>query len=67
MSDKAKRYGFWKTLLVVLCGHVGVRTLQQRTEDFSRANGVYVFVVALMYFFLVIIALIFLVNYISKP
>jgi len=58
-------YGFWKTLLIVLCGHLGVRTTEQRKTDFERANGVHVFAVAVMYFLLVIIALIVLVNYIA--
>jgi len=58
-------YGFWKTFVIVLCGHLGVRPSHKRKEDFARANGVYVFVVALIYFLLVIVGLIVLVNYIA--
>ncbi len=66
VNDKRPEpYGFWKTVLIVLCGHLGVRTTEQRKTDFERANGVHVFAVAVMYFLLVIIALIVLVNYIA--
>ena len=61
-DDEQKAYGFWKTVLIVLRGHLGVRTTEQRKTDFERANGLHVFAVAVMYFLLVIIALIVLVN-----
>jgi dienelactone hydrolase len=59
---KPKPYGFWRTVVIVLSGHLGVRPSHKRVEDFARANGVYVFAVAVMYFVLVIIGLIVLVN-----
>ncbi|MBQ0719256.1 MAG: DUF2970 domain-containing protein [Gammaproteobacteria bacterium] len=65
-NEQPEAYGFWKTVLIVLCGHLGVRTTAQRKTDFERANGVHVFAVAVMYFLLVIIALIALVNYIAR-
>jgi hypothetical protein len=58
-------YGFWKTVVIVLCGHLGVRPSHKRQEDFARANGVHVFAVAVLYFVLVIIGLIVLVNFIA--
>jgi len=64
-DGKPETYGFWKTLLIVLSGHLGVRTTEQKRTDFERANGVYVFAVAVFYFLLVILALIVLVNYIA--
>jgi len=64
-DDQPEAYGFWKTVLIVLCGHVGVRTAAQKKTDFERANGVHVFVVAVLYFLLVISGLIVLVNYIT--
>lgn len=64
VDKKSEAYGFWRTVLIVLCGHLGVRTTAQRKTDFERASGVHVFIVALMYFLLIIIALIVLVNYI---
>lgn len=64
-AKQPEAYGFWKTVLIVLCGHLGVRTTQQRKTDFERANGVHVFAVAVMYFLLVIIGLIVLVNVIA--
>ena len=65
-EKRPEAYGFWKTVLIVLCGHLGVRTTEQRKTDFARANGVLVFAVAVMYFLLVIIALIVLVNTIAQ-
>ncbi len=64
-ANQPEAYGFLKTVLIVLCGHLGVRTTEQRKADFARANGVHVFAVAVMYFLLVNIALIVLVNVIS--
>ncbi len=64
-DKRPEAYGFWKTVLIVLCGHLGVRTTEQRKTDFERANGVHVFAVAVLYFLLVITALIVLVNYIA--
>ncbi|KJS07264.1 MAG: hypothetical protein VR73_09090 [Gammaproteobacteria bacterium BRH_c0] len=62
---KPEPYGFWRTVVIVLCGHLGVRPAHKRVEDFQRANGVHVFAVAVMYFVLVIIGLIVLVNVIA--
>ena len=61
-DERPDPYGFWKTVVIVLCGHLGVRPSHKRKQDFERANGVYVFAVALLYFFLVIVGLIVLVN-----
>ncbi|MFA5496440.1 MAG: DUF2970 domain-containing protein [Porticoccaceae bacterium] len=58
-------YGFWRTLVIVLSGHLGVRPSHKRREDFQRARGPYVFAVALLYFALVICGLIVLVNIIG--
>ena len=57
-------YGFWRTVIIVLCGHLGVRPAHKRREDFQRANGVHVFAVAVLYFVFVIVGLIVLVNYV---
>ena len=65
-KEQPKAYGFWKTVLIVLCGHIGVRPSKHRQVDFECANGVHVFVVAVIYFLLVIFSLIMLVNYIVK-
>ncbi|OUS12752.1 hypothetical protein A9Q89_04980 [Gammaproteobacteria bacterium 53_120_T64] len=64
-DEKPAAYGFWKTVLIVLSGHIGVRTTVQKRADFERANGVYVFFIAVIYFLLLIAGLIVLVNYIS--
>jgi len=55
-----------ETLLVVLSAHLGVRTKAQREQDFRRANGLHLFIAAIVYFSAVIIGLIFLVKYITR-
>lgn len=57
-------YGFWKTVLIVVSGHLGVRRSAQRKQDFEQANGLYVFAIAVIYFVLINAGLIVLVNYI---
>lgn len=64
-DNEHRPYGFWRTFVIVLCGHLGVRPSHKRQEDFQRANGVYVFAVAVLYFLLVITGLILLVNLIA--
>ncbi len=64
-ESKPEPYGFWRTFIIVLSGHLGVRPSHKRKVDFERANGVYVFAVAVLYFILVIAGLILLVNYIA--
>jgi hypothetical protein len=64
-DNKPEPYGFWRTVVIVLSGHLGVRPAHKRKMDFERANGVYVFAVAVLYFVLVIIGLIVLVNVIA--
>ncbi len=58
-------YGLWRTMIIVLSGHLGVRPAHKRKEDFERANGVHVFAVAVLYFALVIAGLIILVNVVA--
>jgi DUF2970 family protein len=55
-----------ETLLVVLSAHLGVRTKAQREQDFRRANGLHLFIAAILYFSAVIAGLIFLVKYITR-
>jgi hypothetical protein len=61
-----KPLGFWRLVVITLSGHIGVRPRAKRHEDFRRANGLHVFIAAVVYFFLVIGALIVLVNVISS-
>jgi hypothetical protein len=48
-------------IAVVLAGHLGVRKREQRHSDFSRANGLQVFIAAACYFALVVAGLVLLV------
>jgi hypothetical protein len=52
-------------LVIILSGHLGVRKREQRANDFGRANGLHVFVAAVLYFALVLTGLIILVRYIT--
>ena len=64
-DDGEKPLGFWRTLLVVVSSHLGVRPREKRQEDFRRANGLHVFIAAVIYFVILLILLVMLVNYIS--
>ncbi|MEH6909727.1 MAG: DUF2970 domain-containing protein [Oceanicoccus sp.] len=64
-DDDEQGLSLWQTIVVVLSSHIGVRPKAKREEDFRRANGLHVFIVALMYFFFVLVLLVLLVNTIS--
>ena len=61
----ARPLTFFETMRIVLSAHLGVRTRAQREEDFRRANGLHLFIAAVIYFVLVISGLIVLVSYIA--
>jgi hypothetical protein len=76
MADKKPRYfqrpdddqpplSLWQTLVIVLSSHLGVRPKEKRDEDFRRANGLHVFIAGLIYFVLLLVVMIILVNIIS--
>jgi hypothetical protein len=65
--DKSERpLTFLETMLIVLSAHLGVRTRAQREQDFRRANGLHLFIAAIVYFALVISGLVLLVGYIAR-
>lgn len=64
-DQREKPLTLWETFAIVLCSHLGVRTREQRQEDFRRANGLHLFIVAVVYFALVICALIALVRHLA--
>jgi len=77
MNDKKPRYferpdedqeplGFWQTLVIVMSSHLGVRPREKRLEDFRRANGLHVFIAAIIYFVAILVLLVLLVNYIGS-
>ena len=35
--------GFWRTVIIVLSSHIGVRSKKNRVDDFNRANGLHLF------------------------
>ncbi len=76
MSEKKPRYferpddgepplGLWRTLLIVISSHLGVRPRNKRDEDFRRANGLHVFIAGITYFAVLLVLLVILVNAIS--
>jgi len=56
---------FKELLVIILSGHLGVRKREQRVSDFRRANGLHVFLAAVLYFALIVTGLILLVAYIT--
>ena len=77
MSDKRPRYfekpendkrpmGFWRVVLIVVSSHLGVRKRSDRHDDFTRADGRHVFAVAVIYFVLVLLLLVVLVNWLAS-
>lgn len=63
--EDEKPLNLWQTLLIVLSSHLGVRPKEKRDEDFRRANGLHVFIAAVVYFVVILVLLVMLVNYIS--
>ena len=57
-----KPLGFLRLMVILMASHIGVRSHANREEDFRRANGLHVFVAAIVYFLLVIGILILIVN-----
>jgi len=60
-----KPLGFMRLMVILLSTHIGVRSRANREEDFRRANGLHVVIAGLVYFVLVVIALVWLVNRIA--
>jgi len=58
-------FGIWRLFVITLSAHIGVRPRAKRHEDFRRANGLHVFIAAIVYFVLMIGALILLANLIA--
>ncbi|MEH6590060.1 MAG: DUF2970 domain-containing protein [Halioglobus sp.] len=56
---------FWETLSILISGHLGVRKRQQRADDFRRANGLHIFIAAVIYFAVIVLSVVLLVRYIA--
>lgn len=61
-DSNEKPLGFLRLMVILMASHIGVRSKANREEDFRRANGLHVFVAAVIYFLLVIGVLILIVN-----
>ena len=64
-DPKEQPLGFWHVFVIILSGHLGVRTRAQREEDFRRANGLHIVIAAFIYFALVVGGLVTFVNWIA--
>jgi len=64
-SQKKVPLSLRELLLIILSGHIGVRKREQRVNDFGRANGLHVFIAAVLYFALIVTGLIALVSHIT--
>ena len=73
MNKKTPRYfekpdnneaplSFWKTFLIILSTHLGVRTREQRVDDFKRLHGLHIFIGGIIYFLLIIFCLMLFIN-----
>lgn len=60
-SDK-KPLTLRETLSIIVAGHLGVRKRAQRVEDFHRANGLHIFIAAVIYFVIVVSGIVLLVR-----
>jgi Protein of unknown function (DUF2970) len=67
MDDKEPKppLSLKELLVIILSGHLGVRKREQRVNDFGRANGLHVFLAAVLYFALIVTGLIVVVSYIT--
>jgi len=60
-----KPLGLTRLLVILISSHIGVRSHAKREEDFRRANGLHVIAAGMLYFVIVITALVLLVNLIA--
>lgn len=65
-DENEKPLSLFEMLIIVFSTHLGVRPKVKREEDFRRANGLHLFIAGVMYFALLITALIVLVRYITQ-
>jgi hypothetical protein len=65
-EETEKPLGWWRMVIIIISSHLGVRPRELREEDFRRANGLHIFIAAIVYFVCVLVLLVFLVNYISR-
>ncbi len=65
-DPKEKPLSIWESLVIVLSSHLGVRSANKRQEDFRRANGLHLFITAIVYFVAVIIGLVMLVRFVTR-
>jgi len=65
-DENEKPLSLFETLIIIFSTHLGVRPKARREEDFRRANGLHLFIAGVIYFALLITALIFLVRYITR-
>jgi len=65
IHQKKKPLSFRETLSIIIAGHLGVRKHVQRIEDFHRANGLHIFIAAVIYFIVIVSGIILLVRYIT--
>ena len=56
--DDEQGLSLWQAFIAVLSSHIGVRPKARREADFRLASGLHVFIVALIYFFVVLVMLV---------
>ena len=53
-------------MVILVSGHLGVRKRKHRVEDFRRANGLHLFIAAVVYFSVIVFGIVMLVRYVAS-
>lgn len=64
--DTTKPLSFREVMVILVSGHIGVRKRAQRAEDFRRANGLHLFIAAMIYFSVIVFGIVMLVRYVAS-
>jgi hypothetical protein len=64
-NEKRKSLTLREVFSIIIAGHLGVRKRMQRVEDFDRANGLHIFIAAVIYLAVIVFGIILLVRHIA--
>jgi hypothetical protein len=64
--EPTKPLSFREVMVILVSGHIGVRKHAQRAEDFRRANGLHLFIAAIIYFSIIVFGIVMLVRYVAS-
>ena len=64
--ENRKPLSFGEVMVILVSGHLGVRKRKHRAEDFRRANGLHIFIAAVIYFSAIVFGIVMLVRYVAS-